>query len=189
MQTLLTEAQLAEGIKAVAEEMNQAYADCDRLVVIGILKGSFMFLSDLVKHLKVPCQLEFIRLASYHGGTKSSGKVKQVDLSLPSLENSDVLIVEDIIDTGLTMNFLLSYLKDLHQTKTLKVATLLDKPQARTEETKHIQADWACFSIGNQFVVGYGLDYDGYYRNLPYIGIMEEADITAGKPLAISAAQ
>lgn len=189
MKVLLNEARITERIKAMAAEINTAYAGCERLVVVGLLKGSFMFLSDLVKHLNVPCQIEFIRLASYHGGMQSTGKIKQVDLSLPSLEEADVLIVEDIIDTGLTMKFLLNYLNDLHLTKSLKVATLLDKPEARTEESAHIKPDFTGFAIGKQFVVGYGLDYDGYYRNLPYIGVMEQADIEAGKPVASAQAQ
>jgi hypoxanthine phosphoribosyltransferase len=182
MYTLFTEANMKERIEALALSIEQAYASKvgqlnNPLVVLAVLKGSFMFASDLVKRLNLPCKLEFIRLASYGDGTTSSGKVRPVDLSLPSLEGADVLVVEDIVDTGLTMKFLLNYLKDLHQPASIAIATLLDKPEARLPETVQVVPDWAGFNIGKQFVVGYGLDYAGLYRNLPYIAVLEDSDL------------
>jgi hypoxanthine phosphoribosyltransferase len=156
-------------IQAMAAEINAAYADCESLIIIGILKGSVLFLADLIRHITVPCKLEFIQLASYNGGKSTSGQVRPVNLTLPSLAGQDVLIVEDIVDTGLTMAFFLQYLKSLHQTRSIRLAVLLDKPETRTTP---IAIDFAGFEVKNEFLVGYGLDYGGYFRNLPYIGIL-----------------
>lgn len=177
MRTLISEASIQGRLREIAAELNTTYQDSHRLVVVGVLKGSFMVLADLVRHLEVPCQIEMIRLASY-SGQNSTGKVKPVDLSLPSLKDADVLIVEDIVDTGLTMKFLLEYLRAMHQTRSLKLMALLDKPEARLPEAKAaFSIDWTGFSIGNEFVVGYGLDYEGLYRNLPFIAVMEPEDL------------
>jgi hypoxanthine phosphoribosyltransferase len=165
----LNESTIANRVQALAQQLNETYEGVDELTIICVLKGSFMFLSDLVKHLKVPVKVEFIRLASYGNNTQSSGKVKTVDLTLPSLEGKHVLILEDIIDTGLTLSFLVSYLKDLHQTASLKLAVFLDKPTARKPEAQHITVDFVAFSIENTFVVGYGLDFSGHFRQLPYV--------------------
>ena len=166
-----SEDQLQTRIKAMAAEINESYKNCDKLIVIAVLKGSFMFLADLVRHIKVPCQIEFVRLASYGDGQTSSGTVQAVDLSLPSLTGEDVLIVEDIIDTGLTLHFFMDYLTSLHHTRSLKLAVLLDKKEARQ---KDVQVDFSGFPVGNQFLVGYGLDFAGYYRNLPFIGVVKQ---------------
>jgi len=165
----IDKATIASRIEALAQQLNQTYENIDELTIICVLKGSFMFLSDLVKHLNFPVKVEFIRLASYGNNTQSSGKVKTVDLTLPSLEGKHVLILEDIIDTGLTLSFLVSYLKDLHQTASLKLAVFLDKPTARKPEAKHITVDFVAFSIENSFVVGYGLDFSGHFRQLPFV--------------------
>jgi hypoxanthine phosphoribosyltransferase len=165
----IDETTIANRIEALAQELNQAYETVDELTIICVLKGSFMFLSDLMKHLKMPVNVEFIRLASYGNRTQSSGKVKTVDLTLPSLEGKHVLILEDIIDTGLTLSFLVAYLKDLHQTASLKLAVFLDKPTARKPEAKDISADFVAFRIENSFVVGYGLDFSGHFRQLPFV--------------------
>jgi hypoxanthine phosphoribosyltransferase len=165
----IDEATIAHRIQALAQQLNTTYSGVAELTIICVLKGSFMFLSDLVKHLTFPVKVEFIRLASYGNSTQSSGKVKTVDLTLPSLEGKHVLILEDIIDTGLTLSFLVSYLKDLHQTASLKLAVFLDKPTARNSEAKHITVDFVAFSIENSFVVGYGLDFSGHFRQLPYV--------------------
>jgi hypoxanthine phosphoribosyltransferase len=180
MKTLFSQVALEQRIKAMAEQMNTNYADCERLILIGVLKGSFMFLSDLCKHLTMPCQIEMVRLSSYDGGTKTTGKIKAVDLSLPSLHDADVVVVEDIVDTGLTMKFFLDYIEALHRPKSLKLAVLLDKPVARLPElAERVRAHYIGFTIGDEFVIGYGLDYDGLYRNLPYIGVMEASDLGA----------
>lgn len=165
-----SEEQIQTRIAEMAAEINATYADTKQLIVIAVLKGSFMFLADLIRRIDVPCQVEFVRLASYGAGTQSSGNVGVVDLSLPKLEGEDVLIIEDIIDTGLTLKFFKDYLTSLHHTKSLKIAVMLDKPATRQNE---IQADFIGFTVQNEFLIGYGLDYAGAYRNLPYIGVIQ----------------
>lgn len=166
----LSEEDIQKRIQEMAAEINKAFADSEKLIIIAVLKGSFMFVADLIRHIKVPSQIEFVRLASYGDGQTSSGTVQPVDLSLPSLSGEDVLIVEDIIDTGLTLHFFMDYLTSLHHTRSLKLAVLLDKKEARQ---KDVQVDFAGFTVGNQFLVGYGLDFAGYYRNLPFIGVVK----------------
>jgi hypoxanthine phosphoribosyltransferase len=171
LDTHFSEAQLQTRLQEMAAEINRNYEGCQKLIIIGVLKGSFIFLADLVRHITVPCQLEFVRLASYGDEQTSSGTVKAVDLSLPPLTDEDVLIVEDIIDTGLTLHFFMDYLKSLHHPRSLKLAVLLDKKEARQKE---VQVDFSGFTVGNQFLVGYGLDFAGYYRNLPFIGVVRQ---------------
>lgn len=167
LKVLYSQEALAKRTKEIADKINKDFKDADSLVAIGVLCGSMLFLADLVKHLKMPVQLEFIRLSSYGNKQESSGKIKPVDLTLPSLEDKNVLIVEDIIDTGLTATFLIDYIKFQHKAKCIKFATLLDKKCARQHE---VPIDYIGFEVDDKFVVGYGLDYLGYYRNLPYIG-------------------
>jgi len=169
LEVRFSEAEIQSRITEMAAEINTAYAGCKQLIVIAVLKGSFMFLADLIRRINVPCQVEFVRLASYGDGTQSSGNVGVVDLSLPKLEGEDVLIIEDIVDTGLTLKFFKDYLASLHQTKSLKIAVMLDKPATRKND---IQADFIGFTVQNEFLIGYGLDYAGAYRNLPYIGVI-----------------
>lgn len=165
--TLFSKEDLQQRIKELGEEINKEFADSKELVVVGVLCGSILFLSDLIKHLKMPVQLEFIRLSSYGIEQSSSGKVKPVDLTLPSLEGKDVLIVEDIVDTGLTATFLFDYIKIQHRANRIKFVTMLNKVCSRV---KPVQVDYVGFEIDDKFVVGYGLDYKGYFRNLPYVG-------------------
>lgn len=139
--------------------------------MIGVLSGSALFLCDLTRHLKIPVWLEFIRLSSYGHGLTSSGKVEAVDLTLPNLDGKNVLIVEDIVDTGLTANFLIEFIKNSHKAGKIKFATLLNKSCARIH---NIDIDFSGFEVDNKFLVGYGLDYMGYFRNLPYIGYFPE---------------
>lgn len=171
LEVRISEADLQTRLKAMGEEINRVYKDSERIIVIGILKGSFLFMADLVRYIDVPCHVEFVRLSSYGNNKSSSGTVRPVDLSLPKLEGEDVLIVEDIIDTGLTMKFFRDYLANLHHTQSLRIAVLLDKACARTEP---VELDFVGFEVGNEFLVGYGLDYAGYYRNLPYIGVVKD---------------
>lgn len=170
---LISEAELQARIQAMAAEINRTYAGTRKLIMVGILKGAFLFMADLVRHLTVPCHIEFIRLASYGDEMKSSGTVRSVDLSLPDLTDEDVLLVEDIVDTGLTVNFLLDYLHALQKTKSLRMAVLLEKPEARLPDC-HFKIDFTGFQVGQEFLVGYGLDYCGFYRNLPYIAKVQE---------------
>lgn len=169
LKVLITEEELQSGIKKLGEELNNFYGN-EELYVVCVLKGSVMFTVDLVKHLKMPLNMNFIRLSSYGSGFTSTGKVNAVDISLPDLNDKNVIIIEDIIDTGLTAKFLIDFMHLNFKTKSLKFCSLLDKRETRKVD---IEPDYHCFQIGNQFVVGYGLDYDGFYRNLPYIGYLE----------------
>lgn len=170
--TLYSEDEIQSKIKELAETMNNYYKG-EEVYVICALKGAVMFAVDLVKHLNMPLKLEFIRLSSYNGGTKSSGKVNAVDISLPDLNDKNVLIVEDIVDTGLTAKFLLDFLNCNFHTKSTKFCSLLDKKITRVTD---IEPDYYGFEVGDKFLVGYGLDYDGYYRNLRYIGYIEKLE-------------
>ena len=164
---LYSEESIQNRIKEIAGEINNEFSKNEEIVVIAVLAGSILFASDLIKRLNMPVQFEFVRVSSYGNEQKSCGKVKPVDLTLPSVEGKNVLIVEDIVDTGLTANFLIDYIKSQHKPQSLKFVTLLDKVCARQKE---VQIDYRGFEVDDKFVVGYGLDYMGYFRNLPYIG-------------------
>ena len=167
---LYTEQEIQSKIKELAQKMNKFY-NGEEVYVVCALKGAVMFAVDLVKHLDMPLKMEFIRLSSYNGGTKSSGKVNAVDISLPDLNGKNVLIVEDIVDTGLTAKFLLDFLNCNFHTKSTKFCSLLDKKITRQTD---VEPDYYGFEVDDKFLVGYGLDYDGYYRNLTYIGYIEK---------------
>ena len=169
LKVLINEEDLQNGIKQLGQKLNEFYKN-EELYVVSVLKGSVMFTVDLVKHLKMPLNMNFIRLSSYGSGFTSSGKVNAVDISLPDLNGKNVIIVEDIIDTGLTAKFLVDFIHLNFKTKSLKFCSLLDKRETRKVD---IEPDYYCFQIGNQFVVGYGLDYDGFYRNLTYISYLD----------------
>lgn len=166
LKVLFKEDEIQKAIKELGERLNAQYND-EELYVICVLKGAVMFMVDLTKHLKMPLRMEFIRLSSYGSGFSSTGKVSAVDIALPDLNGKNVLIVEDIIDTGHTAKFLVDFINQNFKTKSLKFCSLLDK---RVKREVEIDADFYCFEIDDKFLVGYGLDYDGYYRNLPYIG-------------------
>ena len=154
----------------MAGEMN-AFYDGKEVYAICVLKGAVMFATDLVKNLNMPLKMEFIRLSSYNGGTTTSGKVNAVDISLPDLNGKNVLIIEDIVDTGLTAKFLLDFMNCNFHTKSTKFCSLLDKKIKRVTE---VEPDYYGFEVDDKFLVGYGLDYDGYYRNLKYIGYSDK---------------
>lgn len=138
--------------------------------LICILKGSVFFTCELAKRITIPVTLDFMSVSSYGAGTKSSGVVRLVkDLDEP-LEGKDVIVIEDIIDSGRTLSYLLENLGNRHP-KSLRLCTLLDKPERRVK--KQVKVDYTCFEIPDEFVVGFGLDYDQKYRNLPYIGVVE----------------
>ncbi len=166
LKVLFSEEQIQKRIKELADEMNKLYKK-EEVTAICVLKGAVMFAADLVKHLDMPIQMEFIRLSSYGAGTTTSGKVHAVDISLPDLNNKNVLIIEDIVDTGLTAKFLTDFINNNFKTKSTKFCSLLDKKISRVTD---IEPDYFGFEIDNKFVVGYGLDFDGYFRNLRYIG-------------------
>lgn len=169
LKVLFTAEEIQKSIRVLGEKLNKDYGS-EELYLICVLKGSVMFTVDLSKHLKMPLRMEFIRLSSYGSGFASTGKVNAVDISLPDLNDKNVLIVEDIIDTGHTARFLVDFIRHNFKTKSLKFCSLLDKKIKREVE---IDPDYYAFEVDDKFLVGYGLDYDGYYRNLPYIGYIE----------------
>ncbi|MBP3925090.1 hypoxanthine phosphoribosyltransferase [bacterium] len=169
LKVLFSEEQIQTRIKELAGEMNEFYKG-EEVYAICVLKGAVMFAVDLVKHLDMPLKMEFIRLSSYAGGTKTTGKVNAVDISLPDLNGKNVLVIEDIVDTGLTAKFLIDFIQCNFKTKSTKFCSLLDKKITRKVD---VEPDYYGFDIDDKFVVGYGLDYEGYYRNLKYIGYAE----------------
>ncbi|KHD89193.1 MAG: hypoxanthine phosphoribosyltransferase [Bdellovibrio sp. ArHS] len=160
----ITEEQIQAKVKELGETLSKKFKD-EKVVAVCVLKGSFMFYSDLIRNINADITCEFFGVASYHGGTSSSGEVKvTLDLASP-VENCHVILVEDIIDTGLTMNYLKNAILS-RKPKSLTTVSLLEKPDALKVKC---DIDHVGFKIPNDFVVGYGLDYQGYYRNLPYI--------------------
>lgn len=167
LRVLISEEEIQEKLKKFAKDIENAFPKDEEIYVICVLKGSVMFCSDLVKHFNNPIQMEFIRISSYGHEQKSTSNLQAIDLTLPNLHDKNVLIVEDIIDTGLTARFLTDLFKIKHHPKKLLFVSLLNKKCARQIE---IEPDLYGFEIDDKFVVGYGLDYKGYFRNLPYIG-------------------
>lgn len=165
---LISEEDVEKRIREIGETISKAYeGKCVHMICV--LKGGVFFACELAKRLTVPVTMDFMSVSSYGDDTKSSGIVKIVkDLDQP-LEGRDVLIVEDIIDSGRTLSYLIEILKQ-RKPASLQLCTLLDKPERREKE---VQVDYTCFEIPDEFVVGYGLDYAQRYRNLPYIGVVE----------------
>lgn len=167
---LLSEEEVNKRISEVAAEINRDYAGKD-VHLICVLKGGVFFTCELAKRITRPVSLDFMSVSSYGSGTVSSGVVKIIkDLDEP-LEGKHVIIVEDIIDSGRTLAYLIEVLKQRNPAD-ITLCTLLDKPERR--EKKQVQVKYTCFTIPDEFVVGYGLDYDQRYRNLPYIGVIEQ---------------
>ena len=167
LKILISEEKIQEKLVELAKNIENVFPKDEVIYVICVLKGSTMFTVDLVKHFNNPIQMEFIRISSYGHEQKSSNNLQAVDLTLPNLHEKNVLILEDIIDTGLTARFLTDLFKIKHHPKKLVFASLLNKKCARQIE---IEPDFYGFEVDDKFVVGYGLDYKGYFRNLPYIG-------------------
>ena len=169
IRVLLTEEEVNKKISEVAAQINKDY-EGKEVHLICILKGGVFFTCELAKRLTIPVSLDFMSVSSYGSGTKSSGVVKIIkDLDEP-LEGKNVIIVEDIIDSGRTLSHLVKLLGQRNP-KTMPLCTLLDKPDRRVVD--EVQVKYTCFTIPDEFVVGYGLDYDQKYRNLPYIGVVE----------------
>lgn len=162
---LVSEEQLREINKRLGKKITEDFKG-KNLLVVGILKGSVLFMADLIRQIDLPCKLDFLAVSSYGGGTRSSGVVKIVkDIDI-ELEGYDVLLVEDILDSGRTLSYVCDMLKT-RQPNSIHIVTLLDKPERRVVDLK---ADYVGCDVPDEFVVGYGLDYDQKYRNLPYIG-------------------
>ncbi len=167
MDVLINEVKIQSRIKEIARQIEKEY-EGKQLVFLGILKGSLPFLWELAKNIKNDVRFEFIEVSSYEG-TESTGKIKINKDLTESITGKDVIIVEDIVDTGRTLTFLKEYLLE-KKPNSLKIATLLSKPSRRIME---IDVDYIGFKIEDKFVVGFGLDYDQKYRNLPYVGYIE----------------
>jgi hypoxanthine phosphoribosyltransferase len=166
---LWTPEQIAERVAALADEIDRDFAS-NPPVLVGALKGAFIFLADLSRQIHLPVEIEFMRLSSYDSGTESSGEVKVAwGPDQAAIQGRPVIVVEDIVDTGLTTNTALEYLRQMRPSS-LSVCTLLDRPERRTVDVK---ADYAGFTFSDHFVVGYGLDLDQKYRGLPGIWGLE----------------
>ena len=164
---LISEKELEEAVAAIGRKISEDYAGKDPIFV-GVLKGCFIFMADLMRHVDIDCSMDFMAVSSY-SGTTSTGAVKiNKDLS-EIIEGRHLILVEDILDSGVTLNYLKNYLM-VRKPASIAVATLMDKPARRKAD---IYADYSCFEIPDAFVVGYGLDYNENYRNLPYIGILK----------------
>lgn len=168
IRVLLSEEEVDKRIAEIAAKISEDY-NGEQVHMICVLKGGVFFTCELAKRLTVPVSMDFMSVSSYGADTKSSGVVKIIKDLDEGIEGKNVLVVEDIIDSGRTLSYLLEYLHNRNP-KSLKLCTLLDKPERRVVE---VNVDYTCFDIPDEFVVGYGLDYAQKYRNLPYIGVVE----------------
>ena len=165
---LFSEEQLKSAVEKIAGEINRDYEGKDP-VLIGILKGSVVFMADLMRRISVDCTTDFMSVSSYGGGTETSGSVRiRKDLDR-SITGKDVIVIEDILDSGTTLSHLLEIL-EVRRPNSLKLCVLLDKPERRVTPVKY---DYVGLTVPDEFIVGYGLDYDEKYRNLPYIGVLK----------------
>lgn len=167
--TLISEADLKQRVKQIAEEIEKDFNN-ESVVMIIVLKGSFVFAADLIREMKSDMYVDFISVSSYSDQTESTGKVKLLKDLDSNITNKNVVVIEDIIDSGLTLHFLIDHLK-LHKPRNIKLCTLLDKPDRRKID---LPVDYVGFVIPDEFIVGYGIDYAQKYRNLPYIATVEE---------------
>ncbi len=165
---LLSKEEIQNRINEVAKQLDEEYAGKNPLMVC-ILKGAVMFFSDLTRAMTIPLAIDFMALSSYGAGTRSSGEVRMIKDLDGKVEGRDIIIVEDIMDSGYTLTYLKKVLAS-RMPNSIKICCLLDKPSRREVD---IQPDYVCFEVENQFVVGYGLDFDQKYRNLPEIGVLK----------------
>ena len=168
IETLISREEVEKRIKELAKKIEAEYEKKD-LICVGLLKGSVIFLSDLIKEINLPLKIDFMNVSSYGNETTTSGNVKILKDTDIDISGKDVLIIEDIIDTGITLEYVLAMFKS-KGASSVKVCTLLSKPERRKVE---VFVDYVGFEIPDKFVVGYGLDYAQQYRNLPYIGVVE----------------
>jgi len=169
LKIIINRDEIAKAVNRLAREINRDYQGKHPLLV-SVLKGSFMFTADLIRQLDLPLELDFVRLSSYGTTRESSGRVKVVQGTKTPVKDKDVLVVEDIVDTGITISFLLDYLRK-KQPASLKVCTLTDKPSRRRVP---VPIDYRGFTVPNKFIVGYGLDLNQRFRNLPDIYTLED---------------
>lgn len=168
LKVLISQDEIKDKIKELGEKITRDYKNKD-LLIVGVLKGCVIFLSDLVREIKLPLTMDFMVVSSYGSSTKSSGVVRIVKDLEQDIGGKDVLIVEDIVDTGLTLNYLVDYLLSRHA-NSVKICTLLEKQDRRIND---VELEYVGFHIPDEFVVGYGLDYDEVYRNLPFVCILK----------------
>ena len=167
-EVLFSQQQLEERVDQIAQEITRDYAG-QEIVLISVLRGSFVFMADLCRAIDLPCTLDFMAVSSYGKGTKSSGQVQITKDLSEDITDRHIIVVEDILDSGNTLSYLLKILENRHPAS-IRLCTLLDKPDRRV---KPVQVHYSGFTIPDAFVVGYGLDYAEKYRNLPYIGILK----------------
>ena len=168
-QILITQEDIAKRVAELGREITRDFQDTDTLIAIGILKGSVVFLADLIRSIPLHTELEFMAVSSYGASTRSSGVVKiNKDLDL-DIHGKNVIVIEDIIDSGVTLHYLVDLLQK-REPKSLKICTLLNTPDRRKAD---VFVDYTGFDIPDEFVVGYGLDYASKYRNLPYVGVLK----------------
>lgn len=165
---LVSEQQLKDKVAQLGAQISQDYAGKD-LVLVSILKGAVVFMADLMRAVTIPCSIDFMVVSSYGAGTTTTGLVKIIKDLDSDLSGKDVLIVKDILDTGVTLSNLVPMLK-MRDPNSVRICAILDKPSRRRAD---IQADYIGFQVPDEFVVGYGLDYDEKYRNLPYVGVLK----------------
>ena len=176
-EVLFSEEQLSSRVNEIARQITQDYHGKE-IVLISVLRGSFVFMADLCRRIDLPCTVDFMAVSSYGAGTTSSGQVKITKDLSESIEGRDIIVVEDILDSGNTLSYLLQILQARHPAS-MKLCTLLDKPDRRI---KPVHVDYSGFSIPDEFVVGYGLDFAEKYRNLPYIGLLKPCVYEAELP-------
>ena len=165
---LYSEQLLADTVKKLGEEISADYRAIN-LLLVSILKGSVVFMSDLMRSITIPCNIDFMSVSSYGSGTKSSGTVRILKDLDRDVRGYDVLIVEDILDSGMTLNYLMDLLY-ARNPNSIRICTLFDKPDRRAVD---IKPDYKGIEVPDEFIVGYGLDYNEYYRNLPYVGVLK----------------
>ena len=170
---LLTEKDLQKAVKKLGKQISADY-EGKNLMLVAVLKGSVIFMADLMRAITIPISIDFMSVSSYGGGVKSTGIVKIIKDLDHDISGYDVLIVEDILDSGLTLSYLTNVLRQ-RKVNSIRIATLLDKPERRQVD---IKPDYTCFVVPDKFVVGYGLDYEQKYRNLPYVGIVKPEGYT-----------
>ncbi len=167
-EVLFSQQQLAERVDQIAQEITRDYAGKE-IVLISVLRGSFVFMADLCRRIDLPCTIDFMSVSSYGKGTTSSGQVQITKDLSGDISGKHILVVEDILDSGNTLSYLLKLLEQ-RTPASIRLCTLLDKPERRV---KPVEVHYSGFTIPDAFVVGYGLDYAEHYRNLPYIGILK----------------
>lgn len=168
-EVLIDEKSLNDIVKRLGKQISEDYKD-KNLFMVSVLKGSVIFMADLMRNITIPCNIDFMSVSSYGGGTKSSGVVKIIKDLDKDISGKDLLIVEDILDSGKTLN----YIQDIllaRNPSSIRICTLFDKPERREVD---LFAEYVGCQVPNEFIVGYGLDYNEYYRNLPYIGVLKE---------------